>query len=155
MESANENKNQQLKEYAAKLEPLFRYIPFLKNKEGASTRTLLSGDGAPKSSVPVPVYDSTVLGFVKEAQSTGLVTRNYVYPYSKLVGKNATADDERLAIAGAGFGEIDGVIAILAKYVLEGMTKGTRWSVAVEEGIWLHCLIKLKEILEIYDHPLA
>lgn len=155
MEYNNEFKNQQIIEYSQKLEPLFKYIPYLKQHEGSVTRSLLSGDAAPVSSVPVPVYDSNVLAFVKEAQQTGLVTRNYVYAYGRFVTGKGTVKDERLAVSGAGFTDIDGVIAILSKYVLMGMTKGTMWSIAVEEGIWLHCLIKLKELLEIYDHPLA
>lgn len=149
----NEYKIQKQKELSNKLEPLFAYIPYLKSKEGFKTRTLLEGDAAPTNSVPVPVYDSQVLAFVKEAQKTGLMDRNYVYPYSKMGIRSQK--DERLAISDAKFTDIDGVIAIMAKYVIMGMTKGVMWSEAVEEGIWLHCLLKLKDLLEIYDHPLA
>ncbi|MCR4850096.1 MAG: hypothetical protein K5870_02445 [Lachnospiraceae bacterium] len=136
-----------------KLQPLFAYIPYLKDKEGYNTSALLDGDMAPKESVPVPVYDPKVLAFVKEAQKTGLINRNYIYPYKKL--GIASPRDERLAISGAKFKDIDGVIAIMSKYVLGGMTKGYMWAEAVEEGIWLHCLLKLKELLEMHDHPLA
>ncbi len=136
-----------------KLAPLFEYIPYLKEKEGSQTRQLLDGENAPKDSIPVPVYDSRVLAFVKDAQKTGLINRNYIYPYRKM---NIVRErDERLAISAARFSDINGVIAIMSKYVLGGYTKGTMWSVAVEEGIWLHCLLKLKELLEMYDHPLA
>ena len=149
----NEYQNEKQNELYEKLTPLFAYIPYLRDKEGASTRSLLSGDAAPKSSVPVPVYDSTVLAFVKEAQKTGLIDRNYVYAYGKM--NASTPSEERLAISYAKFTDIDGVIAIMAKYVLTGMTKGNMWSIAVEEGIWLHCLLKIKELLDVYDHPLA
>lgn len=151
--NANEYKLKQQAELQEKLEPLFKYIPYLKNKEGSKTRTMLDGDAAPKDSIPVPVYDSTVLAFVKDAQRTGLCTRNYVYAYSKM--RIQTPNDERLAISATRFQDIDNVIAIMSKYVLLGMTKGNMWSEAVEEGIWLHCLLKLKELLEIHDHPLA
>ena len=136
-----------------KLRPLFEYIPYLKQKEGYNTRSLLEGDSAPKDSIPVPVYDSKVLAFVKDAQKTGLINKNYVYAYRKM--DISSPHDERLAISDCKFADIDRVIAIMSKYVLGGMTKGVMWSEAVEEGIWLHCLLKLKELLELHDHPLA
>ena len=150
-----ERRLQMKKDYMEKLTPLFTYIPYLKSKEGHNTRSLYKGneDAVTKNTVPVPVYDSQVLAFVKEAQKTGLITTNYVYPYSKI--KVNTPQDERLYISGAEFKDIDTVIAIMAKYVILGMTKGVVWAQAVEEGVWLHCLIKLKELLEIYDRPLA
>ena len=153
MEESNEYRAQQRKEYMAKLMPLFSYIPYLKNKEGAKTRTLYEGDELSKVSIPIPVFDGTVISFVKEAQKTGLVTKNYVYAYNKI---NADGPkEERLFISGATIRDLDAVIAIMSKYVLGGLTKSKMWSEAVEEGVWLHCLIKLKELLEIYDHPLA
>ncbi len=153
MELTNEYKEQTKKDYMEKLTPLFRYIPYLKEKEGAKTSGLYSDNNIGDHSITVPVYDGTVLAFVKEAQKTGLMDRNYVYAYQKAHARNAA--DERLYIAGATFLDLDVVIAIMAKYVLGGMTKGFLWSEAVEEGVWLHCLVKLKELLEIYDHPLA
>ena len=154
MDNSNNEYRQKLqKDLYSKLEPLFAYIPYLKEKEGQKTRELLDGEAAPKSSIPVPVYDSRVLAFVKEAQKTGLCTRNYVYDYGKMHIKSPK--DERLAISKATFQDANGVIAIMSKYVILGMTKGAVWSEAVEEGIWLHCLLKLKELLSVYDHPLA
>lgn len=153
MELGNEYKNQQKKEYLSKLEPLFAYIPYFKNKEGAHVSSTYTGNDNELKSVPVPVYDSNVLAFVKAAQKTGLVTKNYVYAVNKIHAK--TPNDERLFISGATFGDIDTIIAIMSKYVLGGMTKGYIWSEAVSEGVWFHCLMKLKELLEIYDKPLA
>ena len=43
----------------------------------------------------------------------------------------------------------------MAKYVLGGMTKGMLWGVAVEEGVFLAVLLKMKEIMEFWDKPLA
>ena len=151
MELTNEFKVQQKKEYMEKLEPLFTYIPYFTQKEGNKVSSIY--DDEKVESVKFPVYDGTVLAFVKAAQKTGLVNRNYIYPYRKTGANNPK--DERLYISGATFGDLDNVISIMSKYVLGGMTKGAMWSTAVEEGIWLHCLLKLKELLEIYDHPLA
>ena len=153
MESLNEYRSRVRADYMEKLTPLFEYIPYFSGKEGKNTRSTYSGDGKEAPSVPVPIYDPKVIAFVKAAQKTGLVNRNYVYQYRRLHVDNPK--DERLYVSGAGFKDIDAVISIMSKYVIEGMTKGVVWGVAVEEGVWLHCLIKLKELLEIYDHPLA
>lgn len=151
MELVNEFKERQKQDYLDKLTPLFAYIPYLHDKEGAKVRSIY--EDSKLDSIPVPVYDSTTLAFVKAAQNTGLIDRNYVYAYNKVGARKPK--DERLFISGATFKDIDAVISIMAKYVLGGMSKGAMWSEAVEEGIWLHALIKLKELLEIYDHPLA
>lgn len=153
MESRNEYLTQQKAEYMEKLSPLFAYIPYLKSKEGISTKSSYEGNDNELKSVPVPVYDSTVLAFVKAAQKTGLINRNYVYAYNKIHARNPK--DERLYISGATFKDIDTIIAIMSKYVILGMTKGGVWAEAVSEGVWMHCLIKLKDLIEIYDRPLA
>ncbi len=145
-----EKSNAELKEL---LMPLFAYIPYLKEKEGKNTQSLYEGDEKVSITVPVPVYDSKVLAFVKDAQKTGLINKNYIYPYGRL--KIKSPSDERLRISEATVTDVEGIIAIISKYVLLGMTKGTVWSEAVSEGIWLHCLLKLKELLEVYDRPLA
>ena len=44
---------------------------------------------------------------------------------------------------------------ILSKYVLGGMTKGTLWTEAVKNGVFLAVLKRMKELLEIWDGPLA
>lgn len=155
MDASKEFLTQKKNEYLDKLEPLFEYINYFKTKEGARTSSLYDGgEGDNKlQSVPVPVYDSTVLKFVKAANASGLINRNYIYAYKKIGAQNAK--DERLYISGATFKDIDTVIAIMAKYVIMGQTKGGVWAEAVEEGVWLHCLIKLKELLAVYDRPLA
>ena len=53
------------------------------------------------------------------------------------------------------FKDIELIYAIMAKYVLGGMTKGMLWSEAVENGTFLKCLQKLKEVLNVWDAPLA
>ena len=107
----------------------------------------------PGNSVPIPVYDSTLLGFVKEMQGTGLMNRNYVYTFSRYGIR--TEQDERDHIQRVELKEIEVVIDIMAKYVLGGMTKGILWSRAVENGIFLLGLKKIKELLEVWDEPLA
>ncbi len=146
---SNEYLMQKTAEYKAKFEPLFAYIPYFTKMEGEVTRSVYEGEGLQDNSVPVPVFDSTVLSFVKEAQRTGLMDRNYVYKYSKYRMKNST--DERMMISSCQIRDIDTIVAIMSKYVLGGMTKGILWSEAVREGIWLHCLVKVKELVSVYE----
>ncbi len=153
MDTQKAYRNSVIAEYLGKLDPLFKYIPYLKSKEGAQTRSLYTGDNNSLKSIAVPVYDSNVLAFVKDAQKTGLMNRNYIYAYRK-VGMN-TPDNERLFISGATFEDLSAITDIITRYVLEGMSRSTMWQIAVEEGVWLHALLKLKELLEIHEGPLA
>ena len=105
------------------------------------------------NSIAIPVYESTLLSFVKEVQRTGLVDRNYVYVLSR--NGIRTYADEMIALDRVEFRNIELIYAIMAKYVLGGMTKGIMWSEAVENGTFLKCLQKLKEVLNVWDVPLA
>lgn len=153
MESENIYRQELVKKYRAIMGNLFRYIPWLEEKSGVKMVQNYQGDNMPGNSVPIPVYDSTLLGFVKEMQGTGLMNRNYVYTFSRYGIR--TEQDERDQIQRVELKEIEVVIDIMAKYVLGGMTKGILWSRAVENGIFLLGLKKMKELLEVWDEPLA
>lgn len=142
-----------VKEYREQVEPLLKYIPWLQNKQGAKASSTYTGDGLSEHSVPVPVYDGTLMNFVKDVQRTKLLDRNYVYVYSRL--RIRTVEDEKNLIASATLREMDVLTGILAKYVMGGMTKAALWPEAVENGIFLQLLLKMKEILEFWDQPLA
>lgn len=49
--------------------------------------------------------------------------------------------------------EMDVLKAILSRYVMEGMTKGRKWSEAVENGVFFAVIAKMKENLDFWDHP--
>ena len=143
-----ENENQYLEElmqkYRGKSENLLRYIPYFEQKLGQKNYDIYEADGEIKNSVSIPVYDSTLLAFVKEVQKTGLVDRNYVYVLSNYGIRRA--EDELPTVARAEFKDIGVIYAVMAKYVLGGMTKGMMWSQAVEKGIFLECLKRLKTV---------
>lgn len=153
MNTDMEYRQRVVKEYREQVEPLLKYVPWLQNKQGAKASSTYAGDGLGEHSVPVPVYDGTLMNFVKDVQKTKLLDRNYVYVYSRLRIRNV--EDERRAIASATLREMDVLTGILAKYVMGGMTKATLWPEAVENGIFLQLLLKMKEILEFWDQPLA
>lgn len=142
-------RQQIVNEYKPDVEKLARYIPWLENKMGSSVQQTYSGSGIGEHSVAFPVYDSTVMSFVKEAQRTNLMDRNYVYVYSR--NRIRTVQDELRVAEKATIKEMDVLKAILSKYVLGGMTKGRMWSEAVETGIFLCVIKKMKANLEFWD----
>lgn len=152
-ESENLYRQEKIQKYTAIFSPLFRYIPWLTEKAGQSTSRVYDDDGMLQKSVPVMVYDSTLLSLVKELQATGLMDRNYVYTLSR--NGLRTSYQEKTWIKEAELQNIEDIVAIMAKYVLGGMTKGRLWSDAVWNGIFLDGLVRIKEILEIHDKPLA
>lgn len=153
MESENVYRQELVRKYRTAMGNLFRYIPWLEDKAGAKMVQNYTGDNMPDHSVPIPVYDSTLLSFVKEMQGTGLMNRNYVYTFSKYGIK--TEKDEMDLIARTELKEIEIIFDLMAKYVLGGMTKGILWSKAVENGVFLHGLKKTKDLLDVWDEPLA
>lgn len=153
VESENLYRQEKIQKYRVIFDKLFRYIPWFTQKQGQKTSHLYDGEGASSSSMPITVYDSTLLAFVKEMQATGVIDRNYVYVFSR--NSIRTLQDELNWIKKAELKNIEDVFCIMAKYVLGGMTKGNLWTQAVENGIFLSALLKIKELLEVHDQPLA
>ena len=96
-----------------------------------------------------PVYDATLMNFVREAAASPLMNRNYVYVYTRNRIRNH-ADEKRL-IAGAELKDWEILGGILSKYVLEGQTKASLWGEAVQEDIFLLVLRKMREIIGYWD----
>ncbi|MCR4960024.1 MAG: hypothetical protein K6A74_01115 [Lachnospiraceae bacterium] len=146
-------KELKLSDYRADVDKLITYIPWLESKVGATVSHLYNDNDLSSSTVTFPVYDSTLLSFINDANSTSLMDTNYVYAISEYGLK--THDDERNAISEATVKDGALLSGILSKYVLGGMTRGTVWNEAVTEGIFLAVLKKMKQLLEIWDKPLA
>lgn len=146
MEKENTYRQEMIEKYRAKFENAFRYLPWFEERIGEKVVQNYNGADKPGNSVPIPVYDSTLLAFVKEMQRTGLFDRNYIYTYSRCKLRNA--HDELQMIDQVEFKDIEIIFAIMAKYVLGGMTKGILWSEAVENGVFFYGLKKIKELLK-------
>jgi len=144
-------RQQVVKKYRADVEKLARYLPWLESKRGMSVQQSYTGSGIEEHSIPFPVYDGTLMNFVREAQRTKLMDRNYRYIYSRY--RIRIVEDELRAIKRADIREMDVLKGILSRYVMEGMTKGRRWSEAVENGIFLNVVTKMKQNLDFWDHP--
>ena len=146
-------KELKLSDYRADVDKLIVYIPWLESKVGNTVSHIYNDNDLSSSTVTFPVYDSTLLSFVNEASKTGLMDTNYMYAYSEYSLRDH--DDERRAISEATVKDGALLSGILSKYVLGGMTRGTVWTEAVKEGIFLEVLKKMKQLLEIWDKPLA
>ena len=126
---------------------LMKYLSWLQHKSGTVTSGMYSGEGIDKSSMAVPVYDSTLLNFIRDIKTTDFLNRNYVYTYSRYRIK--TAADERRVIEACSLQDITVLGDILSKYVIRGDVKGAVWSEGVQNGVFLAVLLKLKELMEI------
>ena len=146
-----EYRRQVVNTYKPDVEKLIRYLPWLEEKSGSNVQETFEGSGIKGSSITFPVYDGTLMNFIREVQRTGLVDRNYPYIYSR--HRIRTVKDELAAIERSGIREMDVLKGILSKYVLGGMTKGKMWTEAVYNRIFLNVVRKMKENLEFWDKP--
>lgn len=126
---------------------LMKYLSWLQNKSGTTASDIYSGEGIEKTSMAVPVYDATLLSFIKEIKKTDFLNRNYVYTYSRYRIK--TSADELRVISASSLQEITVLGDILSKYALRGDVKGAVWAEGVQNGVYLAILLKLKELMEI------
>lgn len=152
MEQELEYRQQLLQEYKQAVVPLLRYLPWLEQNKGQPGSRLYRGQEFTENTMAFPIYDSTVMSFVREASRSPLMERNYRYVYTR--NHIRTHEDERRLIAAAELKSWDILRGILSKYVLGGMTKATLWSEAVQEDIFCLVLSRMKEIIEYWDKPL-
>lgn len=128
---------------------LIRYLPWLETKQGENTYQSYGADGIAQHSIAFPVYDGTLMSFVKEAQNTCFMNRNYVYVYSRNGLKNAK--DEIRLIHTAEIRDMDKLAGILSHYILGGRTKGLLWSEGVKNGVFLALLTKMRDLITFWD----
>lgn len=140
--------------YKPDVERLIRYLPWLEEKAeaGGDVEQTFGENGIRENSIMFPVYDSTLMSFIKDVQRTGLVDRNYPYIYSQY--RIRTVRDELNAISKADIKEMNVLKGILSKYILGGMTKGRLWTEAVTNRIFLNVILKMKENIEFWDKPM-
>lgn len=104
MENENEYLEELMKKYRDISQSLLRYIPYFEQKKGQKNYQIYQGEQN-TNSVAIPVYESTLLSFVKEVQRTGLVDRNYVYALSR--NGIRTHEDEMRALDRVEFKDIE------------------------------------------------
>lgn len=151
MEQDVDYRRKLIERYRNDVEPLFRFLPWLEDKRGKQVSNNYERDELTHS-ISFPVYDGTLMSFVKEVQRRGLTDRNYVYVYSRYEIKSV--EDEHKLIAEVTIKNVEVLTAVLSKYISGGMTKGWLWPQAVTEGIYLEILLKFKELFVLWDQPM-
>ena len=145
----NMERQQLVQEYKQAVVPLLRYLPWLEANRGKPGNTYYEGPESTEHSMKFPVYDSTLISFVKEASRSSLMDRNYSYVYTR--NRIKTHEDERKIIGKAELKDWEILRGILSKYVLEGMTKAALWGEAVRENIFVLTLKQMRNIVEYWD----
>ncbi len=155
LEQGMQYRQQQVGDFKRELEPLLRYLPWLEKSAGTSVSRNYRDPGAEAGqgqAMAFPVYDGTLLNFVREVSKTGFMDRNYRYIYTR--NHIRSHADERRMIQGAGIKEWDILRGILSNYVLGGQSRATLWNEAVQEQIFYLVIRQMKEIVEYWDRPL-
>ena len=134
--------------YRSDIEKLIAYLPWLEEKSGKSkVSDIYNGDGLDEHSISFPVYDGTLLRFVRDAENTQFMDRNYVYVISR--NRLKSAEEEVEFVKKQTMLKMDNIGGILSKYVMGGRTKARLWSEAVDKGVFLAVVTRLKELYEI------
>ena len=138
--------------YRPIVERLVTYLSWLESKRSGAVSDQFTGEGISEHSISFPVYDSTLLALVKLLQSSPLIDRNYVYVYSR--NRIKTHEDELRLIKNSELKDTANIGAVLSKYVLEGMRKGSMWTEGVTSGIFYEAIMQLKHNVEFWDVPI-
>lgn len=137
--------------YKTDVERLVLFLPWLEKKAGQRVAESYEGQDIAKNSMAFPVYDSTMLQFVREAKKTKFVNRNYVYVYSRL--RMGSEQDEKRVIEHAGIQDMEVLGGILSKYIIQGTTRGTVWQEGMLNGVLLAVVKKMKELMDFWSRP--
>lgn len=145
MYGQEENTREQIiEEYQDEALKLLRYLPWLSKKKGSDVSTMFTGDAENKV-IPIPVFDSTLLAFVKEAEKTKFMDRNYPYVYSR--NHISSHEDEIRLLKNAKITDMKIIKGILSKYILGGKTKANLWTEGVESHVIFEALDALNRLL--------
>ncbi|MBO6148464.1 MAG: hypothetical protein J6O55_03905 [Lachnospiraceae bacterium] len=150
MESENTVAAEMMRKYGKDILDLCAYIPYFSEKGKKDVEQPYDGKYG-ESKLQFRVFDSTLLSFVKRAQNSALMDKNYLYVYSR--NRIKTHADERKFIERATIRDVDALRGIISRYVLEGQRKAVRWGEGVEEKIYLNVLLKLKGFIDFYKKP--
>ena len=128
---------------------LLDYIVYLEKMNGRTVSNNYNQDGLSEHSIVFPVYDGTLMSFIKDAEQTVFMNRNYRYSYTRFRMKDAT--DELKVIDKCTIRQLDVIGDILSKYVMGGRTKSTIWAEGVRNGVYLAAITKAYELIHFWE----
>ena len=132
--------------YEAAVKALTSYLPWLEqHAEDGGAQDYKDSE----STMAFPVYDSTLLAFIKQAQHTNMLDRNYAYVKTR---RNLyTWQDELEFIERAQLQDMDDLWGLLSGYVMEGLTRGSVWSDGVRHRIFYSVVKKMDDLLILWS----
>lgn len=148
MFTENMTADQVLNEYRDDVYKLAAYLPWLEQKSGQRVSSIYSQDGVSEHSCGFPVYDSNLMRFIKDAENTKFMDRNYRYVYSRNHLRNV--EDEMKLIDQASILQMDLLGGIMSNYVMGGRTKARLWSQGMDQGVFLALVSKAKELVDFW-----
>ncbi|MCR4649319.1 MAG: hypothetical protein K5776_09605 [Lachnospiraceae bacterium] len=150
-ESERKSIEEMLNEYRDVVADISKYLPWLETKSGEKSVSFVNPEGS-ENTMAIPVYDSTLLAFVKMLDKTGRMNRNYDYVFKRY--RIYSVADELSLIHRADLKDMDMLFAILSKYVIRGRSKGAYWNEAVQNGVFYETVKKMKELIEFWSMPM-
>ncbi|MBR3306771.1 MAG: hypothetical protein IKI75_05905 [Lachnospiraceae bacterium] len=151
VQDTKESISRTIEQYRGDVELLCRYLGWLESKKGEDlTNNYQPGDGE-KTTISFPVYDSTLLGFVKAVKKTKFLDRNYMYVYRQY--RIRSVEDEHRFIDSIQIVDIGKLGAVLSNYVIKGNTRGYVWNQGVTNGVYWHALSRMKELIDFWTVP--
>ncbi len=135
-----------VEKYRPEVEKLSSYIPWLTEKCESDVSEQYTPEGG--KSIPFPVYDSTLLQFVKAMEQSVFIDQNFPYVYSRYGIR--TLADELSVIEKTEIMNISVLGGIMSRYIIGGRTKGRMWSEGVQNGVYLKALTKAAELIEFW-----
>ena len=150
MDLKKEGISELIAQYKGDVEKLVKYLPWLEQNNLKNLKSDYNPDeGGGVTTIKVPVYDSTLLAFIKVAKTTSFMNKNYIYTFSRN-GLKTTKDELRF-IEKCQIMDIEKLGDILSKYVLKGMSKATLWTEGMEAGVYYAVVKKMKELIEFWS----
>lgn len=137
--------------YRPDVEKLAQFLPWLREKTGDDVAKRYEAKGEMQI-LNFPVYDTTLLNFIKALETTVFMNRNYRYVYSKY--RILDWQDELKCINSADIMTMDIISGILSKYVLGGKSKAYLWKEAMDYHIFFEALEKANSIIAFWDVPI-
>lgn len=141
---------QVIEQYRPDTIKLLDYIVYLEKMNGRMVSSNYDQDGLAEHSVAFPVYDATLMQFVKDMENTVYMNRNYRYTYTRFGIKNAT--DELKVIKNCSIRQLDVIGDILSKYIMSGRTKGRVWGEGVRNGVYLAAITKAYDLIHFWEN---
>ena len=135
--------------YRADTLKLYAYLPYFEKMNGQKVSNTFDQDGLSQHSLVFPVYDGNLLRFVKDAEQTAFMNRNYRYTFTRYRIK--TAADEHALIDKCTILQLDVIGDILTKYIFGGRTKAALWSEGVRNGVYVAAVTKAYELIHFWE----